>query len=289
MLSWVAEHGGVVTACRDVSSDRPGSRVWELILADGKRCFLKISPTETFYRRETTAYRNAVPLLNRAGAPRLLACSDEQRALLLTAAPGTPVPSLSLTPLSRWAVHEQAGAALRRYHQHTGPDDQGRVHVRADADLSRTAGRVERHLEQAGALIDPQWRTLVRACAAQVSSLGSLPSAFVHGDWQERNWLWHAGDEHLAVVDFERSRFGPAVSDLVRLAYDGPWGEQPDLQAAFMTGYGRTLSVEEERALPALAAVDAASGMAFGREHDDGEVIARAARTLTLLAKERTA
>lgn len=56
-----------------------------------------------------------------------------------------------------------------------------------------------------------------------------------HGDWQPRNWLIDEGN--IRVIDFGRFDRRPPATDLCRLAAQ-QWKEAPELEAAFLDGYG---------------------------------------------------
>ena len=94
-----------------------------------------------------------------------------------------------------------------------------------------------------------------------------------------RNTVWDSQRRCLGLIDFERSEYGPAVRDLVRLEY-GPWDARPDLRTAFHDGYGRALTPLENDALRCMAALDALSGIVWGTQAGDPEVVDRAHRTL---------
>lgn len=72
----------------------------------------------------------------------------------------------------------------------------------------------------------------------------------------------------------ERIAGGPAVRDFVRLS--DTWLGRPDL----MSGYGRSLTGEEQERLRCEAALDAASGIAYGHTHHDPELLERGLRAL---------
>src|SRR5260370_7359987 len=88
-----------------------------------------------------------------------------------------------------------------------------------------------------------------------------------HGDAQVRNFLWDVPAQRLALIDFERAEVAPAVRDLVRLEY-GPWAGQPHLRAAFLAGYGRTLTATEETALRTFAPLHALTPLHSSTPHN---------------------
>ena len=56
-----------------------------------------------------------------------------------------------------------------------------------------------------------------------------------HGYWQPRNWLIDSG--RVLVIDLGRADWRPALTDLLRLSFH-QWHDRPDLEAAFLEGYG---------------------------------------------------
>jgi hypothetical protein len=90
------------------------------------------------------------------------------------------------------------------------------------------------------------------------------------------------GLRHVSLIDFERAETSLAVRDLARLEY-GAWDGRPFLRDAFMEGYGRALTEDEESALRDLAALDAASAVQWGAANNDTSIMRRAYRALARL------
>ncbi|MFE0776535.1 hypothetical protein [Streptomyces sp. NPDC058861] len=57
---------------RDASHDWDRSRVWDLAGESGMHHYLKVSPSVTFFTRESRAYRHLVPALGHSRAPHLV-------------------------------------------------------------------------------------------------------------------------------------------------------------------------------------------------------------------------
>ncbi|QIQ04766.1 phosphotransferase enzyme family protein [Streptomyces liangshanensis] len=285
LRAWAERSVGPLGAVQDASHPRADSRVWDITDAQGRHFFVKQSPTPASYACETFGYQSAVPALGFGGAPRLVASDARDLALLLTAVPGTPLSRLTLTTAAHRSAHRQFGALLRRLHGSDRMPGPGR-RAAAEAVEHTATTEVETHLVRAGALLTGHRRALVRRAAEHLLQLTDrLVPAHIHGDARERNALWTAaGSGRLAVVDFGRSRYAPAVQDFVRLAC-GPWQDRPDLRDAFFHGYGRDLTDSERQALTCLAALDAVSGLAYGPAHGDDEVTARGTRTLERLER----
>ncbi|OON77309.1 phosphotransferase enzyme family protein [Streptomyces tsukubensis] len=271
---------GRIAAVHDASRPGPHSRVWEVTRADGRRFYVKRSPTPKSFERETWAYRSAVPALGFGRAPHLLGSDARQLTLLLTALPGAPVTRVALDPAARRAAHRQFGAVLARLHSTGAASAVDRR--RALESAHALPDEAELNLRRAGSLIAGERAALVRRAAARAVRLApGLPAARVHGDAREHNALWHEG--RLALIDFERSRYAPAALDFVRLAC-GPWEERADLRTAFFEGYGRRPTEAEREALWCMAVLDAVSRLGHGPSDGD-EATRRGLRTLERLER----
>ncbi|MGW7312261.1 phosphotransferase enzyme family protein [Streptomyces sp. NPDC054865] len=280
---WAERRIGPVVAVRDASHDWPRSRVWELQGADGVHRYVKIAPSEKFFRRELRAYRRLVSVLGPGRAPRLLGSRTQDLVLLLTAVPGTPAKQLPLSGAEWREVHRLAGALCTRLHTAGALD--GAEQAEAQASLAAAADGAEEYLGRAGDRLTGDEQQLIRDHAARLRRVGPVPVGFIHGDNQPRNWL--SSPAGVALVDFERSRPAACVQDLVILAVT-QWLDHPDRREAFLRSYGRPLTEAEEQALPCLAALDAVHCLAFGPDNDDPWVTARGRRTLDLLMRENT-
>ncbi|MFJ8630979.1 phosphotransferase [Streptomyces sp. NPDC093568] len=182
LREWAQGIVGPVLSVRNVSHDRPNSRVWELTYDTG-RAFAKLSPNPTSFGRETRALREVAPGLEPGTVPLLRGADAYEQALLLSLVSGRPVKSLSLTPGGERSLHRQAGSWLRRFHG--GPRDLS-VQDRQDAanEIVRAAVGADKHLERAGELIRAEERRTVRRHAAELGRIGPLPAAYIHGDFR---------------------------------------------------------------------------------------------------------
>lgn len=269
---------GEITSVTDRSWPRENSAVWEVRTATRRRYFVKRHPSPRFHQREVAAYQEIVPSLGWARAPELIAADQNLTAIVITGLPGQVVKGLALSPTTELQVHREAGKLLRRIHNVpiTVPGTQG---------TERVIERCEEHLHRADGLLSARQVAFVRACAGTLSAIAPrLQVTATHGDFQPRNFLWDRRTCRLRLIDFERAELGPAVQDLVRLEY-GSWDTRPELREAFLDGYNRNLTDDETQALSCLAALDALSGLQWGTEHSDGEVIDRARATFTRLMK----
>jgi aminoglycoside phosphotransferase len=273
--AFAARAAGPPVTIADRSWPRDGSRVWELASASGERFYLKQHQSQRFHEREVTAYRLWTPALGTGRAPRLLAADPGLRAVLITALPGQIARGPHIPEADEPEIHRQAGTLLRRLHSATT--------ATAVPGTGRVATRAEEHLARAGALLGAEDAELVRYHAARLlETARRLPAVPAHGDAQPRNFLWDPGSRRLALIDFERAEPGPAVRDLVRLEY-GAWDGKPFLRDAFLDGYGRALTADEESALRDLAALDAVSAIQWGSANNDADIMTRGYRTLARL------
>ncbi|MGW4170101.1 phosphotransferase [Streptomyces chartreusis] len=282
LREWVQSIAGPVQSVRDVSSDRLNSQVWELICAT-QRVFVKLAPTPKFFGRETRALREVAPSLEPGTVPLLLAADPHQMALLLSPVVGRPAKSLPLTPADQCLMHRQAGSWLSRFHG--GPGDlSARDRRDAAAELAHAVAGAEKHLATSGNLISPQQRRTVQWHVAELGQIGPLPAGYVHGDFQESNWLVKTSPSGsvFGAVDLERARPHAVVADVVHLAC-GSWLGRPDLEEAFWDGYGRVLTDAEKRALHCLSALDAVSAIAWDVPTGDREIVDRGRAALARL------
>jgi 8-oxo-dGTP diphosphatase len=263
---------GQITDVTDCSWQRDTSAVWRLSSASGGCWYLKRHSSGRFHEREVAALRNWAPALGPGRVPELAAADPEILVMVVTAVPGEPVLGLQLSTREEQQVHRQAGQMLGRLHE-------SRMVPGAGEDASRLTSRVDAHLDQAGGLLTPAQRAMVRDCASRLAWLGPrVPAVASHGDFQPRNWLWDTASGRLGIIDWERAEPAPAVRDLVRLEY-GPWDGRPDLREDFFAGYGRDLTLEEDETLFCYAILDALSGLRWGLANGDDEVVSRAWRT----------
>ncbi|WP_436778300.1 phosphotransferase family protein [Yinghuangia sp. YIM S09857] len=253
---------GPVADARVCSWPRPGSNVWEVRTQDGIRVFAKVHATDKFHSREVDAYRTWVPHLG-DHAPALLAGDAALPGIVITAVPGTPVKLQPLTCAAELRVHALAGAVARRIHDGVPGAAPTAPAVPADAAAKYLAR----------APITGRALALARGLLADAAAV-RLPVVATHGDFQPRNWLYVPDEGRLRVVDFERAEPAAAVRDF-RLLPNGAWLGRWDLREAFLGGYGRALSADEEAALAGYVVLDALDSARWGRENGDAEVEAR--------------
>jgi hypothetical protein len=277
VLTFAEEAVGSVHSAVDCSWPRENSRVWRIIAGPEKRTwYVKQHPTPKFHAREVDAYTRWAPALGPGRVPELQAASTDLAAVLLTALSGINLHHHELPPEEEREVHLQLGVLLRAFHS-SGPPC-------PPEDARPILGKIERHLTASELHLTPEVADLVTRMATRLAALAPLPHVPIHGDAQIRNTIWNPETRTLALIDFERAEYGPALRDLIRLEY-GPWDGRPDLREAFLDGFGRTLTAAESKHLQAMAALDAVSGIAFGTSAGDVEVVSRGYRTLDRLLR----
>jgi Ser/Thr protein kinase RdoA (MazF antagonist) len=274
---------GDFTIIADRSWPRDNSVVWEIADSRDRRWYVKQHPTPLFHEREATAYQKWTAALGPQRAPMLRTADKQAQAIVVSGLPGRIIKALNLTAADEQEIYRQLGELMRCLHLAAPPKDDHQ----AGTGVRRVIERVEEHLRRASKLVDPSDAGLVRRHAAQLADIAPLlPSVPSHGYLQPRNVLWDGARRIVALIDFERAEFAPAVRDLVRLEY-GPWDGRTDLREAFFSGYGRRLSEAEKQALTCYAAIDAISGLQRGTRHGDQHLVARAHRTLARLAERQ--
>lgn len=236
-----------------------GTVVW---LQAGDRILVgKVHRTSSLHQREVDAYRNWTLHLNDA-APQLIGVAPELPGIILTAVPGTPLDSITLGPPEQQEAHRSAGRLLRLLHSLPTDTPTGEItHYLAD--------RGEYWLGQLSSRLTHDDRELVREHLHQLATLTDARVAACHLDFQPRNLLWHT-DRHIRVIDFENSKEDLAARDLARFA-TRIWPHAPDLEAAFLDGYGQ-LDATDTAVLHHVTALEAVTSLAYGLRNGDEEL-----------------
>ena len=179
------------------------------------------------------------------------------QTLVLSAVPGEAGSDLALGMDPE--IHRQAGWLLRRFHEaeSLGPWD-GFAEAKRD-ELEKWAAR-------AGGLLESEHLDFARSEVRRLGELGSPARVPCHRDYGSRNWLVAEGRVH--IIDFEWARPEVWVNDLARL-YFGPWRGRPDLQDAFLDGYGRAIDADDRAVLLACGALSAVSTVIWSHAQGD--------------------
>lgn len=252
---WVIKRvpGAEVDQAADVSWGRGNSRVWR-VPAHEDSVFVKLSPTALDYEREIAGYAYAARVLAPYEAPRLLAADPHLQSIMSSPLPGRVVRGLPLEPDVERHVHELAGRVLRRWHDHSEPASPHAIEA-VGVSMAEQAEEAATCLENTATHLDDPQRALVRSVAKELPMLAAeLPVVWQHGDYSTRNWLWNPEPNHghgHGLIDFAMAKHGPAVEEFVWLC-GAVWVVRPDLETAYLTGYGRSLSDTETRLLRLL-------------------------------------
>ncbi|RCK61637.1 phosphotransferase family protein [Microbacterium sorbitolivorans] len=175
--------------------------------------------------REIAAHRGGTePLVAVGRTSRMLHTDGALNLLVLEYQTGVLVQGSGLELSAD--VHRQAGAMLRLMHS-AAPAPGGEDYVRTILDRASRWLATEHRIAA----------ELVRRSAEILKSASALPVRLVptHGDWHTRNWL--IDDGFVKAIDFGRFAYRAASSDLTRLAVK-EWRGRPDLEHAFLDGYG---------------------------------------------------
>lgn len=168
----------------------------------------------------------------------------------------------------RLAHAREAGRRLAEFHDLTDRFAEApRYHL--DANLRRFVAAPREIAEGlrrdfGSAALEPEIRRYERRLEAIAASLppdrfDALPAGWLHDDYHGRNMIF-AGDEMVALLDFDKLQRDPRASDIVRGVVSfgrerrGSHTLRPDFVGAFLAGYRerREISREEIEAMPLL-------------------------------------
>lgn len=224
-------------------------------------------------RRELQAHREWVAPLRARGASSRVMHHDQDAGLLITSyLPGILVQD---TPSERDpGTYHQAGELLAALH--------GQV-SRPDPDhLATETARLERWWSQPHRIPRAQVAAIRRHLAAAHAASADQEWVAVptHGDYTPRNWLIHDGV--VAVIDFGRAGWRPAITDFARLASRQFLG-RGDLEEAFLAGYGCDPRAEVGPAWTALLIREAVGVAAWAHQVGDTAFETEGLQSLTRL------
>jgi Phosphotransferase enzyme family len=265
---------GPCTTVRDCSWAHRGPSVLQLRDAEGLVWYAKRHTHASTYHRELAAYRRWVPALG-GRAPALRAFDHDLRALLLSEAPGTIALDLASEACDVTALHRQAAALLRRFHQAEPPAPAPEFGVGKQAVL-------DRWLDRAAGYFDRRELAFVHSELRALEAVADLEVVPCHLDYSPRNWL--VDGDRISVIDFEWSGPDFWANDLGKL-YFGPWQTEPELQAAFLDGYGRALTDTDLAVLRGSYALTATWHTVWAFTHDNPVHGARCREILRALVR----
>jgi len=267
LQKFVTKHLGAVTGFRDISWDHGESAVFRVVSRE-RSAIVKGHRQRRKFRQELHAYSSWLPRLELPTGikvPSLLAWQDAPfPALLLSDQPGDLLESVSLDRAAELSAHALAGRFLAALHALELP--QADPLPLSEAYLQRLAAWCERATGKVPPGIISSVQTAVHEV---VPLLQQRNRAACHRDFTPRNWLVTTTGR-LTVIDFEHSRPDLPLIDFERM-YCGLWRKRPDLQEAFLSGYGRPLTAEDETLLRGTAALGGLSTIVWARQHGDPE------------------
>ncbi|MGW2689783.1 phosphotransferase enzyme family protein [Streptomyces sp. NPDC001414] len=234
----------------------------------GPGWYLKVHANLKLHAHQVQAYLTWVPRLG-AAAPRLVAVGDGHRAVLVTAVPGRAGQHVEMTREQEQDHVRRIGALAGQIHAITPPRP-------APIGSGPSRHETEWHLEQCRDYLDAADSEFLRCTVDQVMRLPAPQWVQTHGDFRLGHLL--VNDGSLSVIDFERSRLGPAVSDLARLAE--VWAGRPDLYDHLLAGYGGGLDAVDRVRLVMEASRHALAQVRAGARRGDYALVSRGRRTL---------
>jgi Ser/Thr protein kinase RdoA (MazF antagonist) len=168
-------------------------------------------------------------------------------------------------------VHSDAGTVLRRFH------DAERERTDPDA-TERRIRSYRRWVDRApGGLLAADELAFAENYVTLLRQLPPIPVVPTHGDWSSRNWLVTGGK--VGVIDFEMAEHARWTKDLERLWW-AEWHDRPDLRAAFLGGYGRSLTDSESIAFQANCVLAQVTTIVWATQHGDQDFAEHGRATL---------
>jgi len=256
LLAWCASEFGSVTEASDHSKSHPGKPSGtHRLRIDSGYCYLKTHRGPAYWEAEVHAYDQWASVFGDS-APRLLAVREEEpRAIVISELAGECLDRVELSAPQERTVWRAAGEALAGLHDLAVGNFLGSC-LRDGSPAGEPIREVEQHIStelqedadrgvRMGYLSDAE-AGVVRASLALVPSFaGELPVP-CHRDYCPANWLVTCDGAWAGVIDFEFSQWGVRAIDFARYP-DWDWMSRPDLADAFLDGYGRSFTPEEEQ------------------------------------------
>lgn len=208
--------------------------VHHLVDRDAREWYLKLESRTSAWVREVRAYRRWATAMGGL-MPEMPFADRDLRAMLLTALPGKPSDGSVLEH------HRVAGSWLALFQSAEEP----RVR-NASFREGRTIDRLRRRYPS---LVPDREFDVARGAVAILEERPELEPVKVpsHGDFRPGNWLVDDAGQ-LRVIDLGSAGRHPHTRDLAALSY-GAWQRTPGAREAFLEGFGRQLTHEEELAV----------------------------------------
>lgn len=272
LLTYANRILGPTQSATDRSWDYAEAHVVEVGDAVGQAWIVKHCYRDKVFLRETSALRDWAPRLGTGLAPRLHDVDPPTQTFIMSRLAGTA--GTADTP----DAHRQAGTITRRLHdlepQRPVPDLAESVTRNMESWLTRMPGIVP--------VGDVDY------AQARLRELATLPPTYAvpaHGDNQPRNWLVDTTGT-TRLIDFGRAGTDVWLRDIERM-YFAEWTIDPELQDAFLDGYGHQLSDDDHAYLHCLGAASSIGGRLWAREHRSPTFEEHNIRTLDTIRSHR--
>jgi Ser/Thr protein kinase RdoA (MazF antagonist) len=132
-----------------------------------------------------------------------------------------------------------------------------------DRVAERFLGQLERAL--AGTYIDAEEAAILTSIVEAIPAFEGESFVPCHRDYCAANWLVDGRGTLTGIIDFEFSQWDIRMADFSRDP-DWNWIRRPDLSEAFLEGYGRPLSPQEQEQLLVARAEYALGAILWGRD-----------------------
>lgn len=241
---------GPVEVAEELTAQPLVARVLRVKTRSDEHSIVKWYQAVADYQRELDALTSYTPSLG-SDAPKLIDHDDSFQMLLQSEVPGDRATNLGQDwdPL----IHYRAGVLIRRLHESGQP-------VRSDQFARQCAARFE---DAAGALdgvIESHLLSEARLLIARAMDVETMVLVPTHRVNHPKNWLVDRGG-HVRLIDFAQSEYDPWIVDVFLLEQDY-WRSDPNLKVAFLGGYDREISPEDNTMLRAHHAVMAVRALA---------------------------
>jgi Ser/Thr protein kinase RdoA (MazF antagonist) len=241
---------GPVDVAADLSPRPSRGRVLRVATRSGESSILKWYADNSDYQRELDALTSYTPALG-SDAPKLIDQDDVLQMLLISEVPGEPASASA----AAWdpIIHYRAGVLIRRLHE-SAPV------VTSDQFARQCAARFESAASELDGHVDSYLLSEARLLIASAMDITHHALVPTHRDNHPRNWMVDPGG-HVRLIDFANAEYDPWVVDVLLLEQDY-WRSDPSLKVAFLSGYDREITPEDDVMLRAHHAVVAVRALA---------------------------
>jgi Ser/Thr protein kinase RdoA (MazF antagonist) len=234
---------GPVEVADDLTASPLVARVLRVNTRSDEFSIVKWYSAVSDYQRELDALTSYTPALG-SDAPKLIDHDDVFQMLLLSEVHGEP----AIASDAAWdpVIHYRAGVLIRRLHESAPP-------VSSDQFARQCAARFEDAAAELDGVIDSHLLSEARLLIARAMDIEAHSLVPTHRDNHPRNWMVDPGG-HVRLIDFANAEYDPWIVDVLLLEQDY-WRSNPSLKVAFLSGYDRDITAEDEIMLRAHQAV----------------------------------